>query len=225
VRGAAARSLARSLERVRALSVLAAMVDRPGLPPAERVLLLAAVAVVEAAWERLAECCALARARGWSRAGFEETLLQAVLFCGFPRVVTAFETLADAWPCAAAPSGGALPAAGQRDAGLRLFDAIYGDNAAGVRDLLRSFHGELHDFVIEAAYGRVLARPGLPTRMRELLAVASLAALDQTPQLVAHARGALRFGATAGEVREAAACALPSESLDLLLARVLRGVR
>ena len=40
-------------------------------------------------------------------------------------------------------------------------------------------------------------------KTRELLAVGALAALGQIPQLVAHARGALRFGSTQAEVREA----------------------
>jgi alkylhydroperoxidase/carboxymuconolactone decarboxylase family protein YurZ len=39
--------------------------------------------------------------------------------------------------------------------------------------------------------------------MRELLAVALLSALGQIPQLIAHARGAMRFSADVAEVRDA----------------------
>jgi alkylhydroperoxidase/carboxymuconolactone decarboxylase family protein YurZ len=46
----------------------------------------------------------------------------------------------------------------------------------------------------------VLARAGLAAGRRELCAVAALAALGQERQLAAHARGALRLGATAAEV-------------------------
>ena len=49
--------------------------------------------------------------------------------------------------------------------------------------MLASFHREFHDFVLEAAYGRILTRPGLDAGTRELLAVTALASLDQKPQL------------------------------------------
>jgi alkylhydroperoxidase/carboxymuconolactone decarboxylase family protein YurZ len=69
--------------------------------------------------------------------------------------------------------------------------------------MLRGFHPDLHDFVLESAYGRVLSRPGLPPAERELLAVGSLAAMEQIPQMIAHARGARRFGASREAVQEA----------------------
>ena len=48
-----------------------------------------------------------------------------------------------------------------------------------------------------------VARDGLSADRRELLAVACLAALaNQEPQLAAHARGALRVGASMQEVSE-----------------------
>ena len=78
--------------------------------------------------------------------------------------------------------------------------------------MLAQHHGELHDFVLQAAYGRILTRPGLTARQRELLAVSALASLEQKPQLIAHARGALRCGATAGEVSEALYTALRDEA-------------
>ena len=77
------------------------------------------------------------------------------------------------------------------------------------------------DFVLEAAYGRVLARPGLDALTRELLAVTALLALDQVPQLVAHARGALHFGADREAVAEAMRCAgVTDEHVITMLRRV-----
>jgi alkylhydroperoxidase/carboxymuconolactone decarboxylase family protein YurZ len=129
---------------------------------------------------------------------------------------------AEALASAPAPGGGGLPAERQAAAGRELFAAIYGKNDAPVRALLRSFHSEFHDFVLEAAYGRVLTRPGLAAKERELLAAAALAAMAQTPQLVAHARGALRFGATEDEVRGAIALgAAAPDDVEGLLRRVL----
>ncbi|MCB9877553.1 MAG: carboxymuconolactone decarboxylase family protein [Planctomycetes bacterium] len=178
------------------------ILTRPHLAPALRRMILIGAAVWRADWATLRVVAADAHASSQSRADLEEVLLQAILFCGFPRVVTAFGELNEAWPTDDAPRGGALPRDDALRAGDALFTAIYGKNDAAVRALLRSGHGELHDFVFEAAYGRILCRPHLPPRTRELLAVGLLAAQDQVRQFVAHARGARHFGASDAELRE-----------------------
>ncbi len=179
------------------------LLAREGLPGNVRLMVAAAVAIWRADWPRLRECGEAARTRGEARADLEETLLQAVLFCGFPRVVTAFEHLEQGWPAPTPPGGGGLPPAAQAAAGRRLFAGIYGRNEAAVAAMLRGYHQELHDFVLEAAYGRILSRPHLDPRIRELIAIALLAAQDQRRQFAGHARGALQFGATPLELREA----------------------
>lgn len=181
---------------------LDAVLARPGLEPALRLQVLAAVAAVRADWTLLRAVAARARALAAPRQDLEETLLQAVLFCGFPRIVTAFEELAAAWPAALPPTGGALPREQQAQAGAALFAAIYGRHEAAVHDLLRSLHGELHDFVLEAAYGRILTRPHLDGRRRELLAVAMLAASAQPRQFTSHARGANHLGASREQLEQ-----------------------
>lgn len=178
------------------------LLARDGLPGNVRLMVAAAVAIWRADWARLREAAEAARARGEARADLEETLLQAILFCGFPRVVTAFEHLGEAWPAAAPPSGGGLPADAQAAAGRRLFAGIYGRNQAAVAAMLRDHHQDLHDFVLEAAYGRILSRPHLGPRVRELIAIALLAVQDQRRQFAGHARGAVHFGATPLEMRE-----------------------
>jgi len=178
------------------------LLARPDLTPRLRLLVLALVAIWRGDWERLQQAVLTGRSSGVARTEFEETLLQSVLFCGFPRAVTAFETLATAWPADHPPSGGALPGAQQAAAGKELFAAIYGKNEAAVRAMLLGYHQDFHDFVLEVAYGRVLARPGLTGRERELLATGALAASDQLRQFAGHARGALRLGATKAELRE-----------------------
>lgn len=65
---------------------------------------------------------------------------------------------------------------------------------------MRSYHPALAVWIEEFGYGRVLARPGLSFRERELLAVAVLAALRLEPQAESHVRGALRSGATLKDV-------------------------
>ena len=182
---------------------LDALLARPGLDPGTRLLVAAAVAIWRGDWARLEACVAAAQRLSRPRSELEEVLLQAVLFCGFPRVVTAFERLAAAWPSAAPPGGGALPVAEQKPAGDALFGRIYGKNEAAVRRMLRDYHQELHDFVLDAAYGRILSRPGLTAKAREIIAVGLLAAQDQVRQFVGHARGALHLGATPEELCEA----------------------
>ncbi|MCA8964932.1 MAG: carboxymuconolactone decarboxylase family protein [Planctomycetes bacterium] len=164
----------------------------------ERLPLLArAIAAVwRGDWSGFAAAATGLRCAHVPRSDAEETLLQAVLFCGFPRVVTAFEELNRVWPVATPPHGGALAEDQQAAAGDALFTAIYGRNDAAVRSMLRGCHGEFHDFVLQAAYGRILSRPGLSPLDRELLACAALTAQAQKRQFVAHARGALHFGAT-----------------------------
>jgi 4-carboxymuconolactone decarboxylase len=196
-------------------------VDTP-VPTANGALLEALCRIIVAAgrgdWSGLQTTLQSASAAAMPRAAFEETLLQAVLFSGFPRVVSAFEVLNRVWPAATPPSGGSLPCERQSAAGRELFAAIYGNNDAPVRAMLAAFHREFHDFVLEAAYGRILTRPGLDAGTRELLAVAALASLDQKPQLVAHARGALRFGRSRTEVAAAIGCGVsdPKQTEGLL---------
>jgi 4-carboxymuconolactone decarboxylase len=204
------------------------LLARPGLDRGTRLLVLSQVAIGPADWALFDAVLAAARRELLGRGGFEEALLQATLFFGFPRLVSAFERLHAAWPADPPPAGGPtaggeVPADRRAAEGRALFAAIYGRNDAAVRAHLRALHAEFHDFVLEAAYGRILARPGLPPRTRELLAVGALAALRQVPQLVAHARGALGFGAARGEVRESIVCALGDvPEVDDLVRRIGR---
>ncbi len=102
-----------------------------------------------------------------------------------------------------------------------MFEGVYGGNADSVFGLLGEFHADFRSFVLEVAYGRILARPGLSGRIRELLAVAALAASDQRRQFAGHARGALHLGATIDELREVLATVFDDASaVDDWLQRV-----
>lgn len=178
------------------------LLQRGVLEPAFRPLIGVAVATWRADWSTLQAWVSAARTTNCRRRDLEETLLQCVLFCGFPRVITAFEHFVASWPSEQPPEGGGLPEAEQRERGDELFRSIYGKNDRAVRELLQGYHQELHDFVLEAAYGRILTRPGLTGTQRELIAVAVLAAQDQKRQFAGHARGSMHLGATVEEVRE-----------------------
>lgn len=133
--------------------------------------------------------------------GWREVLLQAHLFAGFPRVVEAAGVLEEAGGLGAPASDELEDGSGSDAAGRALFDAIYGAQAPSVRGALERFHPLLARWIGEHAYARVLARPGLAADRRELCAVAALAVQGQERQLASHARGAVRLGARAEEVR------------------------
>jgi 4-carboxymuconolactone decarboxylase len=65
---------------------------------------------------------------------------------------------------------------------------------------MAGFHPELAAWILEDGYGKVLSRPILSIRERELIVVAVLSALRLPKQLESHVRGALRVGATKDEV-------------------------
>lgn len=64
------------------------------------------------------------------------------------------------------------------------------------------FSRPFQELVTEYAWGAVWTRPGLPRKVRSLLTVAMMAALNRPHELRLHLRGALRNGCTAEEIRE-----------------------
>ena len=66
---------------------------------------------------------------------------------------------------------------------------------------MKSYHPDLAEWVVVDGYGKVLSRPILSPRERELLIVAVLAAIDVPLQLRSHVEGARRVGATEEEIQ------------------------
>ena len=138
-----------------------------------------------------------------SPAWIEELILQTYLFAGFPRGLNAMRE----WRRA---SGRRAP---ESDEGERL-DAteawarhgektcrtVYGDMYERLRVNIRELHTALDTWMIVEGYGKVLSRPGLDLKRRELCVVAACAVLEQERQLHSHLHGALNAGATAAEV-------------------------
>ncbi len=205
------------------MSDLAALFARPGLAAEVRANVLLQAAVVRGDWPRATAAVVLARAHGCRRELLAEGLLQGILFYGFPRSISAFEILDREWPAAAIEAGRTRTPPEELAAGRALFAAVYGRNTDAVEAMLAGFHGELRDFVLEVAYGRILSRPSLPAVTREVIAVGVLAALDQTPQMVGHGRGALRMGATREQLREALLTALGDDAAAETALRRIEG--
>jgi 4-carboxymuconolactone decarboxylase len=65
---------------------------------------------------------------------------------------------------------------------------------------LRTLHPALEALVLLDAYGKLIGRPGLDLKRRELCTLAEIAVLNTPRQLHAHLRGALNTGASPEEV-------------------------
>ncbi|HEX6575403.1 MAG TPA: carboxymuconolactone decarboxylase family protein [Gemmatimonadaceae bacterium] len=138
----------------------------------------------------------------------DEVILQSYLFAGFPRTLNA----ARMWRAA---SGFAAPPSDQ-DAELRnnsnwitrgekTCSTVYGESYEMLRANIRTLHPALDAWMITDGYGKVLSRPGLDLKTRELCIVAACAVSRQQRQLHSHLHGALNAGASHDEVEEALA--------------------
>jgi 4-carboxymuconolactone decarboxylase len=86
--------------------------------------------------------------------------------------------------------------------GLDLFRKIYRYNHFEVLNALKNDHPELPRWILRDVYGKVLTRPALDPKTRELAAAAALTVLQVYPQLLSHIKGGLNLGADNDEVRE-----------------------
>ena len=88
--------------------------------------------------------------------------------------------------------------------GLKILNAINGENGQRIMKLLEDISPDMARFVIEFPYGDIYSRPGLDLKTRELLTIASLTTLGHAPkQLKAHIHNALNAGCRREEIVEA----------------------
>jgi 4-carboxymuconolactone decarboxylase len=88
-----------------------------------------------------------------------------------------------------------------RKRGEDLCKMIYGDHYSKLMENMRELHPDLAEWILVEGYGKVLARPFLKPRTRELLIVALTAALGVPRQFESHVRGAIHAGATGEELK------------------------
>jgi 4-carboxymuconolactone decarboxylase len=147
----------------------------------------------------------------------EELLLQCMLVVGYPLALVAFAAWREvggsggpagpAAPAAPAPRGdGGAEQLAHEDweswaaRGAAVCRAVYGRAYHKLLLNLRALHPALEDLVVVDAYGKVIGRPGLDLKQRELTTVAAIAVLGAPQQLHSHLRGALNTGASPAEV-------------------------
>ncbi|NQV51128.1 MAG: carboxymuconolactone decarboxylase family protein [Candidatus Marinimicrobia bacterium] len=120
----------------------------------------------------------------------EETILQTLLFAGFPKTIEALKQLRKHYP----QSSGGKQVSDHQKAGLDTSKLIYGKHHSRLIQVMDELHPDLTRWMIEDGYGRVLSRPGLSIKDRELAVIASLMASGMVHQFKAHIRGALYAG-------------------------------
>lgn len=133
----------------------------------------------------------------------EEIILQSYLFAGFPRALNA----ARAWrmvserPAPAADAESSVESLEEWKArGEETCAVVYGESYEKLRRNIRELHPALDEWMIVDGYGKVLGRPGVDLRTRELCVVAACAVSGQQRQLHSHLRGALNAGASGSEL-------------------------
>ncbi len=135
----------------------------------------------------------------------EEVILQSYLFAGFPRALNAAREWRRASGRAAPPDDAGEDYARSdhwRLAGEQTCATVYGPFYERLRRNIRALHPALDAWMIAEGYGKVLSRPQLDLRRRELCIVAACAAARQDRQLHSHLHGALHAGALPEAVAE-----------------------
>lgn len=133
----------------------------------------------------------------------DEVILQSYLFAGFPRALNAARTWRSVSGTAAPESDTSAEIGSSADwveRGEETCEIVYGESYALLRRNIRELHPALDSWMITDGYGKVLSRPGLDLKTRELCIVAACAASSQQRQLHSHLHGALNAGATTDEV-------------------------
>lgn len=149
-------------------------------------------------------------------AAVEEVLLQSYLFLGYPAALRALGVWRDRVGGDAVRRAPPEERADWRARGEQVCERVYGGAYERLRANVARLHPDLEQWMLEEGYGKVLGRPGLALRERELCIVALLAGLRTPHQLHSHLRGALNAGATPVQVEQAlelAATVLPAERI------------
>src|SRR5207302_11122564 len=175
------------------------------LDAATAALVRLAAAVAEGHLPELHERFVAARQAGVPPLWIDELLLQSMLVVGYPLALVAFGVWREVGGAAAAARHAAEPVAhvdwqAWADRGAAVCRDVYGRAYHKLLVNLRALHPALEDLVLVDAYGKVIGRPGLDLKRRELATVAAIAVLGAAQQLHSHLRGALNTGASPEEV-------------------------
>lgn len=165
-------------------------------------LVRVATAIPTGQEETLQDRMRAARGAGVPSEWMEELLLQSLLNVGYPLALVAFGV----WREVAGPAKDSGEPVRHGDwerwqrRGEEACQAVYGRTYHKLMINLRGLHPSLEPLVVVDAYGKILGRPGLDAKRRELCTLAAIAMLNAPRQLHAHLRGALNTGASREEI-------------------------
>lgn len=183
---------------------------RPGLSVEDRMACTLGVLTVVPNPAQLRRHVAAALRIGLAPRAVVEVLLQVGIYRGFAASETALEVALGVFaergiPAAEyGPGERADPLEALMARGRALQAALHGarkDEAHAAPD--NPVTGSIYPLVVQHCYGEIWNRPGLPERLRALVAVSAFAALDHDPLLRKFALSALNMGAARAEVIEA----------------------
>ncbi len=143
-------------------------------------------------WENLAPLARQAAGAGISSKELYELTLQGYLFLGFPAAIEAFGALDGILVPGENKSEPALVLRVKK--GRKTCRRIYREKYPALMQNLMQKSPELAGWIIEEGYGKVLSRPGVSLRRRELFSVALLSATGFPRQLFAHLRALSEMG-------------------------------
>ncbi|HEY0672374.1 MAG TPA: carboxymuconolactone decarboxylase family protein [Longimicrobiales bacterium] len=143
----------------------------------------------------------------------EEALLQSYLFVGYPLALQALAMWRERTGRQAPVKPTRDNARTWRQRGETVCEQIYAGQYDRLRSNISRLHPDMERWMLEEGYGKVLGRPGLDLKVRELCIISVLIGLDAPQQLYSHLRGALNVGATQEEVETTVEIACTQGSL------------
>jgi 4-carboxymuconolactone decarboxylase len=193
-----------------------------GLDPQTLALVRIAAATATGDETKLRDRMVAARAVHVPAQWVDELLLQSFLNVGYPLALVAFGV----WRSVAGPvleSEKGEPIAHPdwerwTTRGVEACGEVYGRTFHKLMLNLRALHPAVEPLVVVDAYGKILGRPGLDSKRRELCTLAAIAMQNAPRQLHAHLRGALNTGSS----REDVDAVLAVVEMDLTKERALK---
>jgi 4-carboxymuconolactone decarboxylase len=172
------------------------------LDPQTIALVRVAAAIATGDEKTLRDRMTAARGAGVPALWMEELLLQSLLNVGYPLTLAAFAVWREVAGPVQDPGEPIAHAVWPQwvERGAKACAAVYGRTYHKLLLNLKALHPALEALVLVDAYGKVLGRPGLDPKRRELCTLAAIALLRAPRQLHAHLRGALNTGSTREEV-------------------------
>ncbi len=191
------------------------------LDPQTLALVRLAAATATGDEEKLRDRMIAARAVHVPPPWVDELLLQSFLNVGYPLALVAFGVWRSvAGPVLESEKGESIAHPDWErwtTRGVAACREVYGRTFHKLMLNLRALHPAVEPLVVVDAYGKILARPGLDSKRRELCTLAAIAMQNAPRQLHAHLRGALNTGST----REDVDAVLAVVEMDLTKARAL----